>query len=179
MSEVHVNQDLSHDPEIPRVEEISIHLATIKSLPRVVPLFDEYRRWYGMPGDLRAAQSFLLQRTTNAESAIFFAESGNDVVGFAQLYPLFSSISLTAVWVLNDLFVQAAARGRGVGTALLQTCAEFARGVGATRLELETGSANHKAQQFYLQHGWKPVTGLDRFTLELEETPENSTAVAS
>lgn len=149
--------------------EPAIHLAAPDSIHRVVPLFDEYRQWYGMPSDLSGAQSFLVERTINAESTIFFAELENTVVAFAQLYPLFSSISMASVWVLNDLYVCESYRSQGLGSILLETAIEFARGVGAIRLELETAETNHAAQNFYKRHGWIQETDLQRYTLNLAD----------
>ncbi len=36
---------------------------------------------------------------------LFLAHEGDTVLGFTQLYPTFSSVSLARVFVFNDLFV--------------------------------------------------------------------------
>jgi GNAT superfamily N-acetyltransferase len=50
----------------------------------------------------------------------YLAEADGEALGFTQLYPAFASLSLAPSWILNDLYVEPAARGRGVGEALMQ-----------------------------------------------------------
>ena len=47
-------------------------------------------------------------------------------IGFTQLYPSFSSLSLKSVWILNDLYVYEEYRKQGVGKMLLDAAKEFA-----------------------------------------------------
>ena len=121
----------------------------------LAPIFDQYRVWYGQESDVEAAYSFLLQRLTNNESVVFVARLAEQCVGFTQLYPLFSSVSMQRVWLLNDLFVCHENRNQGVGQALLTTAAEFAKELGALRLELATAHDNEVAQSFYQKLGWQ------------------------
>jgi GNAT superfamily N-acetyltransferase len=75
-------------------------------------------------------------------------------VGFTQLYPSFSSVSMKRVWILNDLFVEETARCQGVGTQLMQVAESFARQTGAVRIALSTQMANQKAQSLYESRGY-------------------------
>jgi ribosomal protein S18 acetylase RimI-like enzyme len=133
---------------------INIRQATSDDLDRLVPLFDGYRQFYGQPSDLSAARAFLLERFKGSESVIFIATRDNDAVGFTQLYPSFSSISLTRIYVLSDLFVARQTRKQGVGRQLLDAAADFGRFVGASQLTLETAKTNSAAQALYEAHGW-------------------------
>jgi ribosomal protein S18 acetylase RimI-like enzyme len=74
--------------------------------------------------------------------------------GSRQLYPSFSSASAKRIYILNDLFVDPAARRRGVGQRLLQAAADFGRSAGALRLTLSTAHSNTIAQSFYEAQGW-------------------------
>jgi GNAT superfamily N-acetyltransferase len=139
--------------------------ASSSDVEQIAPLFDMYRVWYGQTSDLDAARSFLLQRLRNNESVVFLARQDDRPVGFAQLYPLFSSVSMQPVWVLNDLFVVDDARQQGIGSQLLETAAEFARELGAIRLELATAPDNQTAQAVYEKLGWKPNTEFIHYTL--------------
>ena len=85
------------------------------------------------------------------------------VVGFVQLSPVFSSISAQRTWRLNDLYALQAARGRGVGTALLNAARDFAISTGARGIVLETRRDNLGAQRLYEAHGDVQDTGLSRF----------------
>ena len=134
-----------------------VRQATIHDLDVVAPLFDAYRVFYRKPSDLAAARAFLLARFSRLESVIFLAfdgDSPNSPAGFTQLYPSFSSASLAPILVLNDLYVEASARGRGVGQALLHAAADYGRRAGAVRLTLSTERTNLAAQSLYQANGW-------------------------
>jgi GNAT superfamily N-acetyltransferase len=85
---------------------------------------------------------------------VLLAESQGQAVGFTQLYPSFSSVSMARVFVLNDLFVAPMARRLGVGEALLTAAADHARQLGGVRLSLNTDVQNMPAQALYESMGW-------------------------
>jgi len=132
-----------------------VRQATICDLDQLVPLFDGYGQFYGRASDLRAARAFLLARFTNDESTVFIAHEDERAIGFTQLYPSFSSISLARIFVLNDLFVHEHARRKGVASALLSAAVNFATALGADRLSLSTAITNDAAQALYHSAGWK------------------------
>ena len=132
-----------------------VRQAVLADLPLVAPLFDEYRRFYGRAGDLAAATAFLRDRFAHGESVLFLALDDAEPVGFTQLYPSFSSVSLARVFILNDLFVAPSHRRSGVGSALLQAATDHARALGAVRVSLNTDVANTTAQATYEARGWK------------------------
>lgn len=88
---------------------ITVRQAVLSDLDDLAHLFDMYRSFQGKPDDLRAAREFLLARLDHGESVVFIAHEGSVPVGFAQMYPSYSSVSLARVFVLNDLFVHEAA----------------------------------------------------------------------
>jgi ribosomal protein S18 acetylase RimI-like enzyme len=133
---------------------ITLRRATLDDVDAVVPLFDAYRRFYAQPGDLQRARDFLLERLRDGESAVLIAELDGDIAGFTQLYPMFSSVRTARIWILNDLFVDAGARRRGVAHALLDGAAAFAREQGAAGLMLETSRDNAPARALYRAAGW-------------------------
>lgn len=147
---------------------LDVHRATADDLDALVPLFDGYRQFYAQPSDPGAARAFLSARLQRDESVVLLArfETG-PTVGFTQLYPTFSSVRAARVWVLNDLYVDVAARGHGVARALLRAAAEFAREDGAIRLELETTPDNTTAQALYHATGWRLYDDTLRFHLPL------------
>ena len=133
----------------------------------VARLFDQYRGFYGQPSDPALARDFIRERMERDESVILLAWVDDAAVGFTQLYPAFSSVSASRVWILNDLLVLPEARRKGVARALLSSAAEFARADGALRLELETDHDNASAQALYRAMGWVPYDGTLRFRLPL------------
>ncbi|WP_368562850.1 N-acetyltransferase family protein [Pseudoxanthomonas sp. UTMC 1351] len=142
---------------------MDVRRATIDDADAIAPLFDLYRTFYGQPSDLALAQRFIAERLQKGESVIFLAEADDKAVGFTQLFPSFSSVGATRVWILNDLYVDAAARRQGVAQALLQAATDFARADGARRLELETDHSNDSAQALYRRLGWELYEGTLRF----------------
>ena len=133
----------------------TVRQATVRDLEQLVPLFDKYRQFYGRTSDLHAAREFLLARFHNDESTVFIAHEGERAIGFTQLYPSFSSISLARIFILNDLFVHEQARRKGVATALMSAAGKFATASCADRLSLSTAITNDAAQALYQSAGWK------------------------
>ncbi len=137
---------------------MEIKRATIEDLEAVTDLFDAYRQWYHQPGDKEGARHFLRERMENNESAIFLAIHQGVAVGFTQLYPIFSSVSMGRAWILNDMFVTPYARKLGVATSLLEAARVFAKNENAKWLLLETDDTNTAAQKLYEKNNWKRKT---------------------
>ena len=128
--------------------------ATLADLDALVALMDGYRQFYRQASDPVAARRFLLDRFNHGESVLFLALQEGTPVGFAQLYPSFSSVALARIFVLNDLFVTSQGRRKGVGRALISAASEFAKTLGAVRLTLSTEVTNFSAQSLYRDMGW-------------------------
>jgi GNAT superfamily N-acetyltransferase len=134
---------------------VTVRQAALADLDALAPLFDGYRQFYGQSSDLPGARKFLLERFERGESVIFIAEMGDSAIGFTQLYPSFSSVSMARIFILNDLFVAPHGRGHGAGKGLLNAAAQYARSVGAVRLTLATAVTNVPAQTLYESAGWQ------------------------
>jgi GNAT superfamily N-acetyltransferase len=134
----------------------TVRRATLHDLDQLVPLFDAYRQFYGQQTDPVVARKFLSERLARNESVALIAEDHDGTaIGFAQLYPTFSSILEAPMFLLSDLFVTPPARRHGVGSLLLKVAAETARAAGGVRLELATAITNTPAQKLYEALGWK------------------------
>ena len=143
--------------------ETTIRRAGTADLDTLAPLFDRYRAFYTGQDAPEQSRAFIADRLAKSDSVVLLAADAGSALGFAQLYPMFSSVSAARVWVLNDLFVEAHARRRGVARALLEAAEAFARDDGALRLELETDPDNRAAQTLYRATGWTPFDGTRRF----------------
>jgi len=143
--------------------------ADASSLDQVAGLFDAYRGFYGQPANLPQSREFLAERLARDESVIFYAqdESGQ-ALGFVQLYPSFSSIDAHRTWLLSDLFTASQARGRGVGTLLMNAARDFSLATGAKGLILETATDNHTAQRLYESLGYVRDPGYYTYCLDLK-----------
>jgi GNAT superfamily N-acetyltransferase len=62
---------------------------------------------------------------------------------------------------LEDLYVTEAARGRGVGAALVEAALDRARERGCRRVELDTSEANEDALRLYERMGFSPSSKSD------------------
>jgi ribosomal protein S18 acetylase RimI-like enzyme len=144
-------------------------LEVVRSTPadvgEVAPLFDAYRQFYGKAPDVEAARRFLFARLNKDESVLFIARLEGKVVGFVNLYPVFSSVNLTRQWILNDLFVAPEARQLGVGRALTERAHRLAEATQANGLTLETAVDNVAAQKLYESLGWKRDDEFYRYFL--------------
>lgn len=134
--------------------DLQIRAATADDLDAAARLFDAYRQFYGRPSDRAAARAFLGERLAQRQSMVLLAWRGAEAVGFAQFYPMFSSVRMAPIWVLNDLYVDAMARRLGVARRLLDAAASTARAAGAVRIVLETARENLPARALYRDAGW-------------------------
>lgn len=144
--------------------------ADASHLDQAADLFDAYRGFYGQPSNLPQSRAFIAERIAKDESAIFLAlDADGEALGFVQLYPTFSSIEAHRAWLLSDLFTTPAARGRGVGTLLMNTARAFALSTGAKGLILETATDNYGAQRLYESVGYVRDTGYYTYCLDLKQ----------
>ena len=128
--------------------------ADISHVEQLAPLFDAYRQFYKQPSDLAAARAYLQARLENHQAQVYLATRGGTILGFALCYSTFSSVAIKPLVVLNDLFTIPEARGKGVGTALLEVCKLYALESGAAILRLRTAQDNFVAQRVYEKFGF-------------------------
>lgn len=137
-----------------------IRRAKKKDIDKLSVLFDKYRIFYKQQSDIDNAKSFLKKRMKRKESVIFVAEERKELIGFTQLFPIFSSVSMKRTWLLNDLFVNEKARGMGTATRLLDAAKEFGAETNSKWLLLQTAADNFTAQKVYEKNGWIRETDL-------------------
>lgn len=137
------------------MSDITVRQAVLADLGQLAVLFDQYRQFQGQPTDLAAARDFLRARFDHGESVVFLAWEGAQPIGFAQLYPSFSSVSLKRVFILNDLFVAEAGRRKHVATHLLTAIETYAWSLNAARITLNVARSNVTAQALYAVSGWQ------------------------
>jgi GNAT superfamily N-acetyltransferase len=126
-----------------------IQKATEDDLEELADLFDLYRIYYKKDSDVEAAKTFLLQRIQKKESVIFIATIESKIVGFTQLYPIFSSLSMKCSWLLNDLYILEEYRGKGISKQLLNAAKQLATETNAAWVLLETEKTNTVGNKLY------------------------------
>ncbi|MFK7905710.1 MAG: GNAT family N-acetyltransferase [Chitinophagales bacterium] len=124
--------------------------ATILHLDELTPMFDDYRQSYRMTSNIKAGNQFLTERLQKQDSEIFIAVSDtNEIAGFIQLYPLFSSLRMRKVWIVNDIYVKVAFRGEGVAHKLVNRAKELAVYSRSAGLLVEAQKTNEVANKMY------------------------------
>ncbi|AEE18177.1 GNAT family N-acetyltransferase [Dokdonia sp. 4H-3-7-5] len=142
-----------------------IRKATLQDLDIITPLFDGYRQFYRQASDLEGASLFLTERLSHNESTILIAfhdSEETEAVGFTQLYPLFSSVSMERMLLLNDLYIIPTHRGKGIGTLLINSAKELCTSSHQKGIVLQTETTN-PAQQLYERLGFNKDPDLHYF----------------
>lgn len=134
---------------------ITVRQAVFADLGQLAELFDQYRVFQGKQSDLAAARAFLQARFDHGESVVFMAFENSIPLGFAQLYPSYSSTALARVFILNDLFIHETGRRKGVASRLLAALEGYAWAHGAARVTLNVAGDNPSAQALYEARGWR------------------------
>jgi len=123
---------------------------------RWLPLWDGYNAFYG-----RSGPTALAPEITAATWGRFFdayepvhalvAEQDGALLGFTHYLLHRSTTSIAPSLYLQDLFTAAAARGKGVGRALIAAVYDRARAAGIPRVYWQTHETNHIAMRLYDQ----------------------------
>jgi GNAT superfamily N-acetyltransferase len=121
-----------------------------------LPLWDGYNAFYGRSGE--TALPVAITRTTWARFFdpaepvhAFVAEADGALVGLAHYLFHRSTTAIEPICYLQDLFSDAAVRGRGVGRALIEAVYGAAAEDGARRVYWQTHETNATAMKLYDQ----------------------------
>lgn len=144
---------------------ITIRPATPADVPVVLRFVRELATFEREPDAVRATEPLLTEAlfgsTPAAETVI--AESDGAPLGFALFFHNFSTWEGRRGLYLEDLYVTPAARGRGVGTALLRHLAVLAMERGCARFEWSVLDWNADAIAFYRSMG---AVGMEDWTVQ-------------
>jgi GNAT superfamily N-acetyltransferase len=125
----------------------------------VAALLPAYEWLFAPPGytpqwwDPERATAALREAIRADASTVLVAEAAGRLVGICSAYLDLHSVRYGLRCWVEDLAVHPEHRSRGIGGALLAAAREWARGAGATHLELDTGLARTDAQRFYERQG--------------------------
>ncbi|HZE72011.1 MAG TPA: GNAT family N-acetyltransferase [Pyrinomonadaceae bacterium] len=135
---------------------MNISPATLSDIPQLCDLlellFSEEAEFY--PN--RALQSAgLHQIIENPDGGqILVLREGPFSFGMVNLLFTISTALGGRVAILEDMVIQAAQRGSGAGSRLLQAAINVARSAECRRITLLTDRTNESAQRFYRRHGF-------------------------
>jgi ribosomal protein S18 acetylase RimI-like enzyme len=133
---------------------LTIERATAGDLEALLPLVTAYREFYKQRADALRERALIARHLNTGSSTIFIAQCDGKAVGFAQLFQTFSTVWLGPQLILEDLFVDPAARGAGIATKLLERAVRYSRESSAVGMFLETAMDNDTAQRVYERAGW-------------------------
>jgi len=140
---------MTKTPNITIREAVPQDVGLILSFIRKKAAFDEVPDWVEATEEKLQSELFGPQ----PRAFVLFAEASGQVVGFAIYFLTFSSfMARPGIW-LDDLFVDASARGQGAGKALLAHLAKLADERGYRRVEWVTAAHNAKGLAFYQRNG--------------------------
>lgn len=142
----------------------AIARAAETDLPDLLPLLRAYCAFYGAaPSDegLLGMARALLDDPLREGLQVLARDDDGRAVGFATVLWTWSTLRAARIGVMNDLFVDPAARGTGVADALIAACRDEARAHGAAWLGWQTARDNERAQAVYERVGAQRSEWLD------------------
>jgi GNAT superfamily N-acetyltransferase len=142
-----------------------IRSATIADVPAILRFIRELAAFEREPDAVRATEASLAEALFGPHPAAeaVIAQGGGDPLGFALFFHNFSTWTGRRGLYLEDLYVTPAARGAGVGTALLRHLAGLAIDRGCARFEWAVLDWNADAIAFYRACG---AAGMDEWTVQ-------------
>jgi Sortase and related acyltransferases len=97
---------------------------------------------------------------------VLLAERAGEALGMLVFFPIYSSWRGRAGVMIHDLFVREAARGRGVGKALVAELVRLNAERGGARLDVNVLDWNARARAFYESLGFRHNQGWLGYRLE-------------
>lgn len=136
-------------------EDVRVEPITARQLETLLPMIAAYQRFYEVENvDAERNRAFFSRFLAPSEDGMLLgAWRGEELVGYACLYWHFTSLVPAETVLMNDLYVDEARRGQGIGRILIEASAAIARERGAHHLEWATAPDNETAQRLYDRTG--------------------------
>ena len=152
---------------------ISVRPGVADDLPLIAQLIRELAEYERLSNAVRFDEAELGEHLfgPSPKAEVLIGEADAQPQGFALFFPTFSTFEgKSGIW-LEDLYVRPAARGEGLGKALLLKVAQFATERGCARFEWSVLNWNAPSIGFYRSLGAVPLNDwqmmrMDRTALE-------------
>lgn len=142
---------------------IAIRAATITDIPRILQFIRQLAAYEKLSHEVEATEVRLRATLFPAEgrpaAECLLAFWHDQPAGFAVFFHNYSTFLARPGLYLEDLFVEPACRGRGIGRALLRHCAQLANARGCGRMEWTVLDWNESAKGFYQKLGAVEMDG--------------------
>lgn len=141
--------------------DLAIRPATADDSATILTFIKALADYEKLPGEVVADEEAIRTTLFGARPAaeVLIAQLAGAPVGFALFFPSYSTFLAKPGLYLEDLFVQPAARGHGVGRALMSALARIAVQRDYGRFEWSVLDWNAPALRFYASLGAKPHAG--------------------
>ena len=140
-------------------DELTIRLARASDTPAILAFIRELAEYEKLLDEVVADEAALRATLFDGRPAaeVLIAELAGAPVGFALFFQSYSTFLARPGLYLEDLFVRPAARGKGVGGALMSACARIAVERDYGRFEWSVLDWNEPALRFYRELGAVPL----------------------
>ena len=140
-----------------------IRTASPDDMPALVNLVEQYWSFEDIAGfDARRVESLLHAALfADGRARCWLAERAGEVGGYLLAVPVFSLEHGGMMAEIDELFVSPAFRRHGIGAALLLNAENALQESGVSRLQLQLGSENARARDFYTARGYGRRAGFE------------------
>ena len=151
-----------------RSTNIAIRVARASDAEALAVVFEEYRAFYRKQPDPKGVEDFLNERLASSDSTLIvaFDTTANEPAGFVHLYPANSVLRLRPSWILTDIYVALAHRGKGIARRLLHAASDHALRTGASPFN-ETVSGDAPVRQLIDSLGHRAADWMMQYTVDL------------
>lgn len=151
---------------------LTIRRATPADATPLLQLMRQLAEFEGYLEQFRVSEADLLVRglhggETAQFTALVAADDAGVLSGYAVVYRVPFTYDLQPNLMLKELYVEAAARGQGVGQALMAAVIALGRSSGCARLKWDVLASNTPAKAFYRQLGGAPDQRWEGWLLTL------------
>jgi len=145
-------------PAQPRIRAVSAN-----DMPALVNLVGQYWTFEDIPGFDACRVESLLRAALFADgrARCWLAEQAGEIGGYLLAVLVFSLEHGGLMAEIDEFFVSPAFRRHGIGAALLLNAENALQESGVRRLQLQLGSGNARARDFYSARGYGRRAGFD------------------
>ncbi len=111
----------------------------------------------GQTDDVQFSHTFEEALASDELISLMIFEEDGVPVGFANLMTIYSVWTHGKALILDDLYLNPIARGKGYGKQALEFIEEFAAARGCKRLQFQSEVTNPNAMEFYISQGYSPA----------------------
>jgi GNAT superfamily N-acetyltransferase len=149
-----------------------IRAASLHDVTALAILVEQYWSFEGIPGFDAPRVEELLRAALGADgrARCWLAEQAGEPAGYLLAVLVFSLEHGGVMAEIDEFFVAPACREQGIGAALLRQAERVLQESGVRRLQLQLGSGNARARDFYVARGYGRRSSFDLWDKALPVT---------